>query len=294
MEIARTEPPRARAQRWHSRASAMLSAPPETAMPSCGRDSNGPSPAISRANSAASTALSLAAAVAMFFLLQPLFQAVGRAGKFLVELGECNAGVVLLADLPQRHAELQEIVGRLAAVRILLIGLGEGDGRILVSPAYIIGLAQPVLRVARQGIARVLGDEGLQGLLRLVVIGLAQQVEGVFVLGLHRVAGKRIGAGIAGRWNRASGRRWRWRHGGCRLHLALAQRPQRRGRQRGLLQRRVRVIGLAAWLQRRLERRLHSLLAIGSADDCRRLVTAACRRYATLGHAGRRTAGYGT
>src|SRR5690242_14533697 len=98
MEIARTEPPLARAQRWHSRASAMLSAPPETAIPRRGRVSNGPSPAISRANSAAPTALVLAAAVAMFFLLQPLFQAVGRAGEFLVELGEGNTGVVLLAD----------------------------------------------------------------------------------------------------------------------------------------------------------------------------------------------------
>src|SRR5690242_8347120 len=109
----------------------MLSAPPETATAIVGLDSNGPSPAISRANSAA--LIGLAAAVAMLFLLEAFLQTVGRPGKFLVELAEGNTGIAFLADLAQRHAELKQIVRRLLAVGILLVGLGEGHGRVLIA-----------------------------------------------------------------------------------------------------------------------------------------------------------------
>src|ERR1700733_9623074 len=111
MESAMAVPPCACAQRWQSRISDMLSAPPDTATARRGLDSNGPSPAISRANSRAASGL--AAAVAMLFLLQALFQIVGRPGEFLVELAEGDTGIALLAALAQRHAELQQVVRRL-------------------------------------------------------------------------------------------------------------------------------------------------------------------------------------
>jgi len=85
----------------------MLSAPPETATAIVGLDSNGPSPAISRANSAA--LIGLAAAVAMLFLLEAFLQTVGRPGKFLVELAErasMSGGGDILPSSPAPSARL--------------------------------------------------------------------------------------------------------------------------------------------------------------------------------------------
>src|SRR5262249_10841327 len=48
------------------------------------------------------------------------------------ELLEGGAGIGLPPGLAERHAELQEIVRRLGALRVFLIALGEGDGRVLV------------------------------------------------------------------------------------------------------------------------------------------------------------------
>src|SRR5215472_2995092 len=245
---ARTSPPRARAQRWSSNTSAMLSAPPETAVATTGRSSKGPSAAISRANSAARigaiSPAGSAAGVAALLFPEARGDAVRRAREFLGQLGKGDAGIRFLAELAEGHAELQKIVRRFAAVGILLIALGEGDRRVLIAAAHVIGLPEPVLGVAREIVIGMLDEEGVERLLGIIVFGLAQQVEGIFVLPLHGIAGERD--------NGAGGRRRPRLGGGVRggtrrgldvrgLHLALSQRPQGLWLKRGLLQGLVRV-----------------------------------------------------
>src|SRR6185369_7892556 len=141
--------------------------PPETPTATCGARSNGPSRAIRWAKSsgekAAGTPALAGAAVALLGARGAILDRRGGLRELRVQLLERGAGVVLAAGLPQRHAELQQIVRGLLALRIFLIALGEGDRRVLVVALGIIGFAQPVLRVAGQRILRMLGDEGLEG-----------------------------------------------------------------------------------------------------------------------------------
>src|SRR5215469_10392806 len=184
----------------------MLSAPPETAVATTGRSSKGPSAAISRANSPARigaiSPAGSAAGVAALLFFEARGDAVRRARELLGELGEGDAGIRLLAELAEGHAELQEIVGRFAVVGIFLVALGKGDRRVLIPAAHIIGLAEPVLGIAREIVVRMLDEEGVERLLGIIVFGLAQQVEGVFVLPLHGIAGERDDG--AGRGRRLS------------------------------------------------------------------------------------------
>src|SRR5260221_3138298 len=112
----------------------MLSATTEAAAAMVGRSSKGPTAAISRENSAprigTAAAAGSAAGVAALLFFEPRHDAVRRGREFLGQLRESHAGIGLLAELAQRHAELQEIVRRLAVGGILLIALGEGHRRI--------------------------------------------------------------------------------------------------------------------------------------------------------------------
>src|SRR5579885_3054883 len=272
-----TSPPRARAQRSSSKVKAKLSAPPETPTAIRGWSSNGPTAVISRANSAAprgAGGAGSAAGVAALLFPEAIGHAVRRARELLRQLGEGDAGVRRLAQLAQGHSQLQEIVRRLAVIRVLLIALGEGHRRLLVAPAHIIGLAEPVLRIARQIVRRMLGQEGAEGLLRIVVFRLAQQVEGVFVLRLHRIPRQFVSG--AGRGHRARGPSGRGSGGAGRrldirrLELALGQAPQRLGRERGLPERllgagRRRLLRLLRGLCRGLRGSGGSRLAAGLA-----------------------------
>src|SRR5215469_10709171 len=173
----------------------MLSAPPETAVATTGRSSKGPSTAISRANSAARigaiSPAGSAAGVAALLFAEARGNAVRRTREFLGELGKGDAGIRLLAELAEGHAELQEIVRCFAAVGILLVALGEGDRRVLIAAAHVVGLTEPVLGVAREIVIGMLYQEGVERLLGIVIFGLAQKVEGIFILPLHRVARER-------------------------------------------------------------------------------------------------------
>src|SRR5215469_5727392 len=64
------------------------------------------------------------------------------------------AGIGLLVQIRERHAELQKVVGGLRAFRILLIALREGSGGVAVVLAHIIGFAEPVLGIAGERIFR--------------------------------------------------------------------------------------------------------------------------------------------
>src|SRR5205823_14871218 len=83
-------------------------------------------------------------------------------GEIMVELAQRDAGVLLLVGAGERHAELQQLVGRLGAFRISLVALGKGARRLDKPAARVIGLAQPILGVAGHRVFRVLLDKGLQ------------------------------------------------------------------------------------------------------------------------------------
>ncbi len=51
----------------------------------------------------------------------PVFDVGGCGGKIAVEPRESAARLLLLAEIAERHAELQQIVGSLAALGIFLI-----------------------------------------------------------------------------------------------------------------------------------------------------------------------------
>src|SRR5690606_23106137 len=103
-------------------------------------------------------------------------------GEAVLQLAEDRTGVTAAAEQAQRQAELQQAVGRLRAARVVLVGDAEGARRLVVVAAHVVGLAQPVLGVRRERVARMLLDEGGQRLLGAGVVGLAQQTEGVVVL----------------------------------------------------------------------------------------------------------------
>src|SRR5262249_53175097 len=101
---------------------------------------------------------------------------------FLVELLQGNTGIVLLAALAKRHAELQQVIDHLRAVGIFLIALGESDRGILIVLARVIGFAQPILRITRQRITGMVFQKGLQRALGLLILALLQETDRIFVL----------------------------------------------------------------------------------------------------------------
>ena len=102
-----------------SRQSARLSGPPETATASRGRRSNGPSAAISAAKLGrvrAGAAGRSDALGARALAGQRLLDVGRRVRELLGELGVGQAGLVVLAQAFERHAELQQVVRRLGRV----------------------------------------------------------------------------------------------------------------------------------------------------------------------------------
>src|ERR1041385_1127768 len=102
------------------------------------------------------------AAEALFFCRGAFLDRSARRREVMVELSQRDAGVLLLIGARQRHAQLQQFVGRLGAFGIALIAFREGARRFGITAARVIGLAEPILRVARHRIVRVLLDKGLQ------------------------------------------------------------------------------------------------------------------------------------
>src|SRR5262249_28291277 len=105
------------------------------------------------------------AAALLPLLLDAALLQVAGARLVLVVLGEHLAGVRLAAECGERDAELQEIVGALGAGLVDLVSFGEGRHGVLVVAPRIVGLAQPILRVAGQHMAGVTLQEGLEAAL---------------------------------------------------------------------------------------------------------------------------------
>ena len=112
-----------------------------------------------RRGSGVAPAIRASATQPLFLGGRPLLDRASRVREVAIELSQRDAGILLLVGAGERHAELQQIVGRLRSLRITLVSLGKGTGRLRVSAARIIGLAQPVLGAAGQRVVRVLCDE---------------------------------------------------------------------------------------------------------------------------------------
>src|SRR5450755_4088676 len=84
---------------------------------------------------------------------------VGRRRELGLELAEGRAGGILLPECRKRHAEPEQAVRRLLAGLVFLVALEEGVGRVLVIAAHEIGLADPVLRAARERVRRIASDQ---------------------------------------------------------------------------------------------------------------------------------------
>src|SRR5258707_14591407 len=162
-----------------------------------GAGSNGAKAPISAAKSAAwsgAVLIGRSAGEPLLLVGGALLDVARRAREVAVEPGEGTAGIRLLPELAQGHAELEQVVGSLPALGIFLIALGEDRGGVVVVLPHVIGLAQPVLGVAGERIIRGALHEGAQRLPGPRGIGLAQQAEGVVVLLLRRPARRRGGS----------------------------------------------------------------------------------------------------
>src|SRR6266849_5510381 len=106
--------------------------------------------------------MSVSATKLLFLVLCSVLDRVRRVREIAIELCERYAGVLFLVRPGERHAELQEIICCLRPLRITLVALSKGYGRVGISFALVISFADPVLGVASQRIARVLLNETLQ------------------------------------------------------------------------------------------------------------------------------------
>src|SRR6185312_13791783 len=132
-------------------------------------------------------------AVLLALLVDPPLLEVGGARIILVEALEHGTGFLLLVEHRERDAELQEIVRPLRAGLVDLVALGEGDHRLLILTPRVVGLAQPVLRIAGQRMLRIVLHERLEGTLGAGVVAILQELEGVMIelFALRAASGRR-------------------------------------------------------------------------------------------------------
>src|SRR5215469_3517304 len=190
--------------------------------------------------------LDLASATQPFlFGARPVSDRSSGLGEIAVELRECNAGILFLVGPSERHAEFQQIIGRLSPLWIVFVALGEGAGCFFITPARIVGLAQPVMGTACQAVPGMLSDKRLEGIFGVRIVGPLEEAEGGIVLVRSRAAGQLacrwrpqpprdrdmggVGSWLRGAWRRAErspggsksarpARAIRWRYKGRRRH----------------------------------------------------------------------------
>ena len=151
------------AQSLASRISAVESDPPETASATWRSRRSGEKSA-GRSGSAAGT---------LGFGLGAL-AGVDRLGIFRAHRGIGRAGLFRLAQPVERDAELQQAVGRAAALGIFLVALQEIGGGALEVALGIEGLAQPILRAAGKAVIGVFLQEVGEARLRIAELAAQQ------------------------------------------------------------------------------------------------------------------------
>ena len=120
------------------------------------------------------------AAGTLGFGLGPL-AGVDRLGIFRADGGIGRAGLLWLAQPVQRNAELQEAVGRAAALGIFLVALQEVLRGPLVVTLGIIGFAEPVLRAAREAVLGIFLQEIREARLGIAELAAQQAFVGLLV-----------------------------------------------------------------------------------------------------------------
>src|SRR4051812_19544229 len=111
----------------------------------------------------------------LFLRGRALLDIASRSRKVAIELRQRDTGILLLVGTRERHAQLQEIVGRLRSFRVASVPFGEGTRRFGVFAAYIKGFAEPVLGAPRERIVGMLSDKGPKRLFRRRIVRLLQQ-----------------------------------------------------------------------------------------------------------------------
>src|SRR5439155_13877012 len=101
------------------------------------------------------------AADALLFTLDALLHAHRRARIFAQDLAERCAGRFPLAERGQRLAEPEQCVGGLGGGLVFGRDIEERFGGVAIALALKHALAEPVLRVGRQPVARIFAEEGL-------------------------------------------------------------------------------------------------------------------------------------
>src|SRR5262249_11778826 len=113
--------------------------------------------------SASETGRCSSAVDTLLFPLDALAHVGGGARKFAADFGECRAGHFLLTQRRKRLAEAEHGVGRLGVGRVLGRHLQERFRGGIVALALEARLTEPELRVGGEPVARIFGEESLEG-----------------------------------------------------------------------------------------------------------------------------------
>src|SRR5947207_2677928 len=131
-------------QRAASESSAVESGPPETASRMRRKSEKSEKSAES---SRSAIAAPLSAADTLLFRLNRCLHLRRGLRIFLQHGAERGAGRVLLAECRQRLAEPHQRFGCLRALRIFIIDVKKGFGRVVILLALELALAEPIMRL---------------------------------------------------------------------------------------------------------------------------------------------------
>src|SRR5262245_63790642 len=174
-------------QRAASTSSAVESGPPDTAITRAPAERRSSNRVLA---SAAETGSASSAADTLLFPVDALLHADRRARIFAQDLAERCTGGLLLAHGGERLAEPEQRVGRLCGGVVPGRHVEKGFGGIAVALPLEQALAQPILRIGREPVARIAAKETSETLFGERVV-LAQDVAVGEVVGVLWAVGGR-------------------------------------------------------------------------------------------------------
>src|SRR5262245_31134911 len=128
-------------------------------------------------------------AAGTFHLPKSLIASVGGGRILPRHLGKGAAGLLLLAELVQRHAELEKRVGCARALWKGLEARQETACRVLVLALNVVGLAQPILSIAGKLMVAIARQEQAESGFRLAELPIGILIISAFIDLLGRAAG---------------------------------------------------------------------------------------------------------
>src|SRR5262249_43391132 len=219
-------------QRAASTRSAVESGPPDTAMTRAAADRRAANRPLA---SAAETGSASSAADTLLFPVDALLHADRRARIFAQDLAERRAGGLFCAHGGERLAKPKQRVGRPRGGLVLGRHIEKGFGGVAVALPLEQALAQPILRIGREPIARIPAEEASETLLGQRVV-LAQDVAVGKVVSVLGAVGGRQRRDLAARPARIARLRRlaaRRRHAGAGWRIGGGGAPERREGERG-------------------------------------------------------------